>query len=448
MREHGRVRGRILGLLLFFMAGILPVQSAGVVEVPVGRSHIVEADDIERVAIASGEVAAVEVIEARSEVLIFGRSPGHTDLVIWHGNGQRSVYPIHVHAPGAGTDKATVQHLVSLIDGVTMNAVEDHLILTGTPESPQDAARLQRLLTLYPDIRNFSADFDAPPPKTVRLEARFVELSRSKLEQIGVDWSPRSPAVSFAWASDLRTNNVFRGDFGGFLPADQLPLDIGQANSYLGVGLNLNAMIDLLGESGEARVIAEPMLSTLSGSSAQFQAGGEVPIPIQGDDGATTVSFRDYGILLRVEPAVMADNQIRTRVEVEISDVDESVTVMGIPGFSVRQANTEMRGPSGEAMLIAGLIDGRQSEAVSQVPGLGDLPVIGELFRSRRFQSDETELVVVITPYLQEEAPPAPVSVATPSPAEPTPSGVRETAEIEPFTPDAGHQPLPLELPP
>ena len=448
MRGHSRARGRIMSLLLLFMVGTLPVQSAGVVEVPVGRSHIVEAADIERVAIASGEVAAVEVVEARSEVLIFGLSPGQTDLVIWHGNGQRSVYPIHVHAPGADQNKPTVQHLASLIEGVTVRAVEDHLVLTGTPESPQDAARLQRLLTLYPNVRDFSAEFDAPPPKTVRLEARFVELSRSKLEQIGVDWSPRSPAVSFAWASDLRTNDIFRGDLGNFLPADQLPLDIGQANSYLGVGLNLNAMIDLLGESGEARVIAEPMLSTLSGSSAQFQAGGEVPIPIQGDDGATTVSFRDYGILLRVEPEVMADNQIRTRVEVEISDVDESVTVMGIPGFSVRQANTEMRGPSGEAMLIAGLIDGRQSEAISQVPGLGDLPVIGELFRSRRFQSDETELVVVITPYLREEAPSAPTSVAAPSPAQPVPSGIRDTAEIEPLTPDTSPEPLPLELPP
>ncbi len=453
----------LLGLLLLSL--VTSAEAGGLVEVAVGRSQIIAAENIQRVAVASGEIAAVEVIEDSDEVLVFGRSPGRTDLVIWHGEAQRTAYQINVRSPSGNTALGTVEHLAEMIDGIAVETINDEIILTGTPANPQDARQLQRLLTLYPDVRDFSVEPEPPAQKTVRLEARFVEVSRSKLNQIGVDWSSRSPAVSFAWASDLRTNPVFRGDLGDFLPADQLPLNIGQANSYLGIGLSLNAFIDLLGESGEARVIAEPMLSTLSGASAEFQAGGEVPIPIQGDDGGTTVSFRDYGILLRVEPEVMADNRIRTRVEVEISDVDESVTVMGIPGFSVRQASTEMSGPSGEAMLIAGLIDGRQSEAVTQVPGLGDLPIIGELFRSRRFQSDETELVVVITPYLQE-AMPAPPSAppatrapsppkATPAPAtapaaeyEPLPEPELEPTKIAPLAGDTDYQPLPLELPP
>jgi pilus assembly protein CpaC len=105
----------------------------------------------------------------------------------------------------------------------------------------------------------------------------------------------------------------------------------------------------------------------------------------------------------RVIGRVVEDREIQTRVEVEVSNVDESISVLGIPGFAVRNAATEMRGRSGETLLIAGLIDGQQSEAVSQLPGLGDLPILGTLFKSRRFQRDETELVVLITPYIEGE---------------------------------------------
>ncbi|AGM40825.1 type II and III secretion system protein [Spiribacter salinus M19-40] len=394
-----------LMLCLFLMTH--PVTSAGTdpeaIRIEVGHSAILAVPGIKRVAIASSRIAEVEVVEPADELVIFARRAGTTDLRVWRDNGSSGRYRIHVRAPAQSVPSEQIEHLAYRVDGVRLERFNEEYLLTGQPTNETAQRRLKALTEAYPMVRDFT-DASAPPAvDTVRLQARFVELSQSSLRQIGFNWNNRSPAISFAYASDLYTNDVFRGGLGDFLPDGQLPLDIGQSNTYLGVGASLSAMIDLLGEQGEAQVIAEPMLSTLSGASAEFQAGGEVPIPIQGDDGATTVSFRDYGILLRVEPFVTADREIQTRVEVEVSNVDESISVLGIPGFAVRNAATEMRGRSGETLLIAGLIDGQQSEAVSQLPGLGDLPILGTLFKSRRFQRDETELVVLITPYIEGE---------------------------------------------
>ena len=326
-------------------------------ELQVGHTRLLPAPGVTRVAIGDGDIAEVKIIEATSEILLIGRKAGTTDLRTWQDDGSQyrriRVLPPEKKPSESSTSRATVL-----------------------------------------------------PKPTIQVQARFVELRRSALRQIGINWSTQSPGITFAYASDFYTNDIFRGGFGEFLPADALPLDIGGGNQYLGLGVNLTSMIDLLGESGEARIIAEPMLSTLSGSTAEFQAGGEVPIPIQGEDGNASVMFKDYGILLNVAPEMGEDNLIRTNIEVEVSDIDESVSVMGVPGFSVRNATTEMNAKSGETLLIAGLIDEQQSKAVSQIPGLGDLPIIGELFKSRRFQQDQTELVVLITPTSHQTATP------------------------------------------
>lgn len=337
-----------LGLLLILSGISIVTAETRLTEahqVRVGHTLLIKAPGVERVAFGDGEIAEVEVIEETEEILIIGRRTGRSDLRIWTASD--------------------TQHL-------DIQVIAQQPLTAEAPETP--------------------------PAQTVRVQARFVELKRSTLRQIGMNWASQSPGITFAYASDFYTNDVFRGGFGDFLPADSLPLDIGGGNQYLGLGVSLSSMIDLLGESGEARVIAEPMLSTLSGSSAEFQAGGEVPIPVQGTDGTTSVTFKDYGILLKVAPEITSNNLIRTQVEIEVSDVDESVSVLGVPGFSVRNAMTEMNAQSGETLLIAGLIDEQQSSVIRQIPGLGDLPVIGELFRSRRFQDEQTELVVLITP--------------------------------------------------
>lgn len=388
-----------LGSLIIFLS-MLWSGVADAIELTVGHSHVVEAEEVTRVALGDGDLAEVEVLGNGEGVLLIGRAPGRTDLRLWSADGESHHMPLTIQPRSRERTDQRLEQLARRIDGIEIEPTEQGYLVTGEPTTERDRRRLDRLLDAYPEVSDFTDSPAVTETPTVQVKARFVELRKSMLRQIGLDWATRSPGISFAYASDLYTNDVFRGSAGDFLPTDALPLDIGQGNGYLGIGVSLTAMIDLLGQSGEARVIAEPMLSALSGSTAEFQAGGEVPIPVQGEDGNTSVTFKDYGILLKVAPRVGDDAHIRTSVEVEVSDVDESVTVLGVPGFSVRNAVTEMNARSGETLLIAGLIDDQQSQAVSRVPGLGDLPIIGELFKSRRFQNEQTELVVLITPTL------------------------------------------------
>lgn len=393
----------LLSLISIFTATHQSLAETSDLVLEVGHTRLLSVPGVKRVAIGDGDIAEVEVIESTEEILLIGRNIGDTDLRIWNAHDSRH-RRVRVVAANATDTDASLSRLFQAIDGVEVRQVNGQYIALGRPQSNAAAHRLNAALEAFPDIRDLTDKATVLPETTIQVQARFVELRRSALRQIGINWSSQSPGITFAYASDFYTNEVFRGGFGEFLPADSLPLDIGGGNQYLGLGVNLTSMIDLLGENGEARVIAEPMLSTLSGSAAEFQAGGEVPIPVQGEDGSPSVTFKDYGILLKVAPEMGENGLIRTHIEVEVSDVDESVSVLGVPGFSVRNATTEMNAKSGETLLIAGLIDEQQSEAVSRIPGLGDLPIIGELFKSRRFQQDQTELVVLITPTAKNDS--------------------------------------------
>lgn len=389
---------RLILVTAILSASVHNIAVAADLRFSVGRSELIDAPGVERVAIGDGAIAQVEVIDTTDQVLLIGLAPGRTDLRIW-SKTQRSQYlEVEIVERERSNQASDVEYLASRIAGVALENINGQWVMTGQPSNPTAARRLTQLIEAHPSVGDFTDPPDLAATPTVQLQARFVELRKSAMQQIGLKWNTQSPGISFSYASDLQTNDSFRNDLGDFLPNDQLPLDIGQANRHLGVGLKLSAMIDLLDDSGQAQIIAEPMLSTMSGASAQFQAGGEVPIPVRGEQGDTNVTFKDYGILLKVAPQVTNSGLIRTRVEVEVSDIDESVSVLGVPGFSVRNAQTEMNGPSGQTLLIAGLIDEKQSQAVSQLPGLGNLPIIGRLFQSRRFQNDETELVVLITP--------------------------------------------------
>ena len=186
-------------------------------------------------------------------------------------------------------------------------------------------------------------------------------------------------------------------------------LDFEKYTSFFGFGYEegtseplteIGSTINLLETNGIARVLAQPKLVTKSGSKAAFLAGGEIPIPIRGGDGELTVEFKQVGVILDFEPVADPDGFINTKINVEVSAVDESVEVLDIPGFITRKTNMEMNVQTGQTMVISGMLQAEDSKAVSKVPGLGSIPIIGELFKSRDFREDTTELVIFVTPYL------------------------------------------------
>ena len=215
----------------------------------------------------------------------------------------------------------------------------------------------------------------APAPSlevepTILIKAKLIEVRKSALRDIGVDWADvaAGPVLSTSDGVDLTTT--------------------------------VDSVIHLLMNRGDARLLAEPTLTCINGGHADFVVGGEVPIPVQNQDGALNVVFKQFGILLNVEPQANDAGLIRTKVGVEVSSVDKANTVLGIPGFATRKTNTEMNVQSGEPMVVAGLFSADDAKTVTKVPGLGSLPILGELFKSRQFRRGETELVVLVTPQI------------------------------------------------
>ncbi len=205
---------------------------------------------------------------------------------------------------------------------------------------------------------------------TILIKAKLIEVRKSALRDIGIDWA------------DVAAGPMLRVPGG------------------LDITSTVDSVIHLLMNRGDARLLAEPTLTCINGGQADFVVGGEVPIPVQNQDGALNVVFKQFGILLNVEPRANDAGLIRTKVGVEVSSVDKANTVLGIPGFATRKTNTEMNVQSGEPMVVAGLFSADDAKTVAKIPGLGSIPVLGELFKSRQFRRGETELVVLVTPQI------------------------------------------------
>ncbi|MDY6944320.1 MAG: pilus assembly protein N-terminal domain-containing protein [Pseudomonadota bacterium] len=297
--------------------GAMAHAPVAVLSVPEGQSLLIRAPSVKRVSAGDGATIDIKVLDDTQEILVLGRKAGTTDLRIWSRDG------------------SSVAYLVQVL-GIVDPSV-----------SP---------------LRSLEAE------STILIKAKLIEVRKSALRDIGVDWADvaAGPVFGTADGADLTTS--------------------------------LDSVIHLLMNRGDARLLAEPTLTCISGGQADFVVGGEVPIPVQNQDGALNVVFKQFGILLNVEPRASDTGLIRTKVGVEVSSVDKANSVLGIPGFATRKTNTEMNVQSGEPMVVAGLFSADDAKTVTKLPGLGSLPILGELFKSRQFRRGETELVVLVTP--------------------------------------------------
>ena len=233
----------------------------------------------------------------------------------------------------------------------------------------------------------------------IHMDVKVVEVKKSELKRIGINWADVINGPQYGVFHEYNTNSVFRPSPGvPFEYLNGLPADVGTSNAYFGVASNLTSIINLLANDGNARLLAEPQLTCRSGGKAEFLAGGEVPLPIRNNDGSVSVTFKQYGIILKIEPESDPEGYISTHVSVEISTVDDSIKVMDIPGFLTRKTDTDMNVRQGETMVISGLVNSESAKSVDKLPGLGNIPILGELFKSRSFKNNETEMVILVTP--------------------------------------------------
>jgi pilus assembly protein CpaC len=226
-------------------------------------------------------------------------------------------------------------------------------------------------------------------PVQLKLQVRVVELSRSALKDLGITWrvGQQAPGPTATLSGGVYDLQVINGSAPGLTAVD-----------------SVIAQIDALVQRGRARLLAEPSLVVLAGRSASLLLGGQVPIPIAGPNGAVTIEYKDFGVILRVRPEYQDDGQIFLDVTPEVSTLDfaDAIKIGGLtlPSLRVRRAQTVVSMTLTQTLVIGGLLQHQDAELVQKVPVLGDLPILGPLFRSKSFQSQETDLVVFVTPTL------------------------------------------------
>jgi pilus assembly protein CpaC len=290
-------------------------------------------------------------------------------------------------------------------------------ILQGTVASPADSAFAQELAM---SELNPGVDFSKPgamckicvvnrlkvaTPLQVTLKVRIAEVNRTVLKNIGVNLFSSDSTSGFKFG-------IGQGDPTAISGINSSPFGVGalvNGGTTLGLagkllGLDISGALDLAQKDGVATTLAEPNLTALSGETASFLAGGEYPIPVSSSLGSSTIEYKQYGVGLAFTPVVLGDGRISMRVRPEVSELTDAGSVkvgdVQVPALLTRRAETTVELGSGQSFMIAGLLSNKNRNNINKAPFLGDLPILGALFRSTSYQRDETELVIIVTPYL------------------------------------------------
>jgi len=383
-------------------------EAAAPLRVMVGKSLLINTTDrLKRVSVTDPEVADALVVTP-TQVLVHGRSPGEVSLLIWDEYERSRSFDLRVDVDvTAATEEIKRIFPEEQID---ISASRSAIVLSGHVTSEDAAKHAGMVAAAYSKNVINVLSFGPVGAQEVLLEVKFAEVDRTAVTQLGVNVF--SPGIG----NTVGTSTT--GQFGGFqvsrgtttttgeTSGSQTNINLNQAlNLFLfRTDINLGAVVQALQQKNLLQILAEPNLIAVNGKEASFLAGGEFPFPIvQPGQGftAVTIQFREFGVKLKFTPVIMPNNNIHLQVVPEVSQLDftNALTISGftVPALSTRRAQTEFEVQDGQSFVIAGLMDNRVTNQYSKVPGLGDIPVLGNLFRSKNAQKSATELVVLCT---------------------------------------------------
>jgi pilus assembly protein CpaC len=362
----------------------------------VGQAHVLNEGEVRRIAIGNGKVIQATALDER-QVLIVPEAPGQSTLHVWGPNGPERLLVVTVLAADVGRLVAEVRGMLGDAGNLRVRPVGDKLLVEGENLTEEQGVRLAEVAKRYPQLVNLASKVGLE--RMIAMDVRMVEIRRDSLENIGVRWSGSAAGPTFGIVGDVKRSSALTpGGSGEGAPGLEIRPRVGPFASVLSIASSVTSMINLMVQRGDAMVLAEPSLSCRSGGSAKFLAGGELPIPYSSGLGNTSVMFKEYGVKFDVSPTANSTGVIAAKIATEISAINFDVLVKEVPGISKRRAETEVNLRENETLVIAGLMSEESTRSIDQVPALGDLPVLGKLFRSRAYRDRQTELVVFITP--------------------------------------------------
>lgn len=438
-----------LGALVAMVAsGSALAQDGTSVSLGVGAQKVLSIPGLSKVALGDPAIAEVKTLGS-GQLLITGQAEGKTTLLIWKSTGQRVSYLVNVRKQDPNEVISEIKRLLGEIEGVSVRMVGDRIYLDGQAYTTQDADRIDQVVGLYPNVKSFvkiapnakklvaqnlNAAFQKAGLKNVQAnvvgatiflegsvesqqdlqkaelitkaigekvenllvvgikrmilsEVQFVEIRRNSRDRYGIRYP--LDITGSATAAATVTQELFPGTFG-------------QGGSNLGLTAGADFSIGFQGNDGYGRLLAQPKLVCASGEKAEFLAGGEVPIPLITNN-QFSIEYKKYGVILNLRPTADRNGNIQTEIEAEASEIDTSVAVSiggssTVPGFRTRKVKTNVTVRHGETIVLSGVFSHDEQKSISKIPGLGHIPIIGELFKSRGFDSTKRELVIFVTP--------------------------------------------------
>jgi pilus assembly protein CpaC len=363
-----------------------PTEVGAPLQLTVGKTALVRLPaDASRLSIGNPEVADVMLINPR-EVYLLGRKFGSTNLFVWTKGGRTTLIDINVGLD-TGTLKSRLNEMVPSETGLAVGSLGDAVVLSGHVSDPMKAQKVVNLLVV-------------DGSQQIMLEVKVAEVSKTLLDKLGVEFNlTRGGSNTYRLITSLLT---------------------GVSSTLTGVSANGRTAIALDAEvkNGLVKILAEPTIMAMSGQEGAFLAGGKIyiPVPQSGTGGNTTITLeeKEFGVGLRFIPTLLEDGLINLRVTPEVSELSQVGTAITsvsgqtsiLPTITTRRASTTVQLHDGESFAIGGLIKSNVTEAVKALPGLGELPVLGALFRSNEFQTDRSELLFIVTPRLVKPLPP------------------------------------------
>jgi pilus assembly protein CpaC len=401
----GALQVVLLLLLALFMAwGEKPLPAAaqemGKIDVVAGKSVVLKSiERVKRVSIADPAIANF-VLTSPKEIYITGRTAGITNMTLWKEKGGYSIYDIEV-----GIDlsrlKQQIHQILPAEKDLVVTATHDSITLLGRVSSSANLSHALAIARAYAPEGKVHNLAEVRGVQQVMLEVRVAEMQRNLVRRLGVNFNYFTQS----------------GKFGINKLAGLTELDGSKLDGSILVSPAVNALfrfnwssatwtgfIDALKADGLIKILAEPTLIALSGQNAYFLAGGEYPVPVPQGLGTVAIEYKSFGVGLSFTPTVLANNKINMKVAPEVSELDFSNAIqfsgLVVPGLSTRKAETVVELADGQSFAIAGLLRDTVRDAIEKFPLLGDIPILGALFRSRSFQKNETELVIIVTPHL------------------------------------------------
>ncbi len=353
--------------------------------------------------VANPDIADVQV-PSTSKFVVFGKKAGTTTIYAMAGEGKVTSYTVTVRHPVNDIVTAIKQQVPGA--QISVESLPGGVTISGSVASPRDAQK----------VRQVAQDFLGPKEDVnfnvtvagsaqVNLRVRVAEVSRQTGKIFSFNWDALYNNGTIA-VGLLTGRTPITAGFGNFLPSPNTPqpYSFGFGGKSAGGSVNINSIIDALESENLITILAEPNLTASSGESASFLAGGEFPIPVAQANNTLSIEFKKFGVGIDFTPTVFDNNRMSIKVRSEVSQLSTQGAIqlsnLQIPGIAVRRAETTVDLSSGQSFAIAGLFMNNVNTQIQQFPWLGDVPVLGALFRSPTFQRQESELVIIVTPYI------------------------------------------------